>query len=788
MACRSGWLGRAGWLLAFTGPVAAVTAMWQRLAGSDRIVAVIVGLAAEIGLAITAFAKNVMAEIVSRWQKRLANYLDTTIIRIFSRFEKRYRVFVLAGLRYIDLKGLTTVGFFTPELDEVFVDVSLALRAPHQVPAGLLADLSADVKERLTLEELLDHAAPVVLAIIGVPGSGKTTLLRYAARQICKARRGRRRPVPILLYLRDHVTAIVANGSMTLPDVLRTTLGDVGKREPPGWFEQRLNEGDCVVMLDGLDEVAHQEDRRKVSSWVERQIQQYSRNDFVITSRPHGYRVASIEGATVLQVRGFTTDQVARFVRGWYLAVERRNTNEDIENFTAPAETGANDLLQRLRSSPGLYDLTVNPLLLTMIANVHRYRGALPGSRVELYDEICQVMLWRRQEAKKLEIQLTGAKKELLLRDLAYTMMDRRLRDLKRKEVLVAIKRTLRRVSKDVTAEDFLADVSSNGLLIERESELYSFAHHTFQEYLAAEHMRQKGVHKILAKTVDDVWWRETALLYTARADGDPIVEACLESGTITALALAFDCADQTSELAPELRDRLDELLGTASAPDTDPERRRLIAGVLLTRHLQQQIRTKEDHSVCAHPITATLYQLFRLDTQIAPPDGPSEHRTSDDVALGMRLVDANGFVAWANGIIANERVCRLPSRTEIDDPAVQRILSIPDIQAPARSIWLASELSRVDLWIPGGTQHPHVVSARTLMDSVEDDLARSRATLTRLLLLWCMATVDIVQNRLSLSHEEKLVGDSDRARALRASHIFDRKLGNHSGLKWVAV
>ena len=53
-----------------------------------------------------------------------------------------------------------------------------------------------------------------------------------------------------------------------------------------------------------------------------------------------------------------------------------------------------------------------------MIANVHRYRGALPGSRADLYAEICQVMLWRRQEAKNLPAGLAGDKKEALLRGL----------------------------------------------------------------------------------------------------------------------------------------------------------------------------------------------------------------------------------------------------------------------------------------------------------------------------------------------------------------------------------
>ena len=36
--------------------------------------------------------------------------------------------------------------------------------------------------------------------------------------------------------------------------------------------------------------------------------------------------------------------------------------------------------------------MAVNPLLLTMIATVHRRGNVLPGKRVELYKEICQVL------------------------------------------------------------------------------------------------------------------------------------------------------------------------------------------------------------------------------------------------------------------------------------------------------------------------------------------------------------------------------------------------------------
>ena len=79
------------------------------------------------------------------------------------------------------------------------------------------------------------------------------------------------------------------------------------------------------------------------------------------------------------------------------------------------ASESAAGLLKLLRDNPALYDLTVNPLLLTMIATVHRYRGALPGSRADLYGEICQVMLSRRIQAKNLPELLPWPAKHKLL-------------------------------------------------------------------------------------------------------------------------------------------------------------------------------------------------------------------------------------------------------------------------------------------------------------------------------------------------------------------------------------
>lgn len=396
------------------------------------MLAVVLLLGYEAALAVVSFVRGVATEVEKRWQARFVEKIDRILARRLARFDRRYREFVLGTLRFVDLKGLATIGPYTPQLDEVFVELELVPRSPHQVMSDPLADVPVGLTERSSLQDFLDQPSPRVLAVVGAAGSGKTTLLRHTARQICQAAGSRRRAVPIFLVLRDHAAEILANPDVALSDLERGMLGRYRTDEPAGWFEQKLRVGACVVLLDGLDEVTTQGDRRSVSDWVERQIGQYPDNDYVITSRPHGYRAAEIGGATVLQVRRFTDEQVARFVRGWYWSMERHSMGVDSGELKPHVVSAAADLLDRLRNTAALHELTVNPLLLTMIANVHHYRGALPGSRAELYSEICEVMLWRRHSAKKLPAELGGDHKELLLRQLAFTMMERRVRDLPR--------------------------------------------------------------------------------------------------------------------------------------------------------------------------------------------------------------------------------------------------------------------------------------------------------------------------------------------------------------------
>jgi hypothetical protein len=730
ISTRIGWPAAIAWLATVVAPPAVAGGLWEQFVSSHVLLALAIGTVYEVAVAIVGFFAVIAREVSSRWQQRLAEHLDLALRRKLSGFEKRYREFLLTGLRFVDLKGLATIGPFTPELEEVFVDVSLVSRSPHKIQPGVLGELARS--ERHALSEFIGRRQAVILAVVGAPGSGKTTLLRHTARRACIQAgpfRKTNRDIPILLYLRDHSAEIVRNSSVSLVALARKGLGALVYSEPQGWFERQLRSGRCLVLLDGFDEVARQSDRAKVADWVGRQVQYYPGNDFVISSRPHGYQTAPVTGAEVVQVCGFTVAQTESFIRGWYQAIERHSTGAEGADIEARAQAEADDLLRRLEVASALHDLTVNPLLLTMIINVHRYRGALPGNRAELYSEICQVMLWRRQDAKNLASQINGDKKEAILRTLAYFMMDGRVADLPRDDLITVINPVLRRQSKRVQTDDFLTEILASGLLIERETEQFSFAHHTFQEYLAASHIRENALVNVLADAVSDPWWRETTLLYAARSDADAIIAACLSANNLTALALAFECVDQDSAFDPDLHAQLDELLDSVHDPDSDPARRRLMGGVLLTRHLRDQIRTPIGHRLCVRPINRGIYSIFQTETGTPKPDAKYSDEPTDEVIVGVRRGDALAFVEWANVITGDTNVYRLPTTESLNYQMERQAKVAPSIDRHMNCVWARNRNLRNKigpfLWVPGGVMNPQTVGFSALHSSIESDIIK---------------------------------------------------------------
>ena len=559
----------------------------------DLNAAIGISILYEIVVVVGGFMGKVWQRLESKWVERAADWIDLALQSLFSGYRRRYLEYLVYQHRAFDVKGLSTQGPYSLELEGVYVELGVDPTTASAASANPLNSLPEDLRSGThAIWQYLgsENAQARNYAILGAPGSGKTTLFKHIALTLAAPANRRRKLgapdlLPILLFLRDHATAIKENPGIPLAQLIREQFaGRQAPLPPAGWLEKQLETGKCLILLDGLDEVADAQTRKKVVTWVEQCMAACGKNRFLVSSRPHGYRSNPIEGVTVLQVRPFTGKQVDQFVHNWYLANEIMSAQKDDPGVREEARRGALDLLGRIRSTNTLADLAVNPLLLTMIAAVHRYRSSLPGRRVELYAEIFEVFLGKRQQARGLTLDLTPAQKIRVLRALAYAMMEKQARVIERAEALRIMSKPLAAVSPKTGGEEFLKDVeNASGLLVEFESGKYSFSHLTLQEYLAALHIIEARLENEMLKRVNSPWWNESIRLYCAQADASQVVEACLDSSDISALSLAMECMDEAREVSPETRAHYDEMM-EKGAEDPDPQRRKLIAAAWLKR------------------------------------------------------------------------------------------------------------------------------------------------------------------------------------------------------------
>jgi energy-coupling factor transporter ATP-binding protein EcfA2 len=656
------------------GAVAGIGAWHWETIRRNPIVGGVAAVAPLLLAAAVDFARKVWKEVEPGWVKACAEWSDAQarllVSWLTSGFRRRYYRELTYRYRVFNVRGLRTQGTFTLELDKVFVELRIAPQNPQGAPAPLVG--AAPRPENRSIWDFLagEQEAYRCLAVIGSPGSGKTTLLQHLVLALARNQQRRhdrrcRALVPILLFLREHAEAIARESPPTLADLVDAHEREKGLRPPSGWFGNKLRAGKCLVLLDGLDEVASERKRKKVGAWVDQQVLSYPASRFVVTSRPHGYRAAPLLRATLVEVQPFADEQVRRFIDNWYLANEVLSFGKDDRGVRDRAAKHAGELVRRLHDAPGLAALAVNPLLLNMIAMVHRYRGALPGSRVELYAEICDVLLGHWQAAKDIEEALTPAKKRAVLQPLALRMMEQGLREIPAERAREVIREDLERVAPRRNSDPaaFLEAVEQgSGLLLEREAGVYGFAHLTFQEYLASAQVLEARREDVLRANVQDPWWHEAIRLYAAQADATGVVQACLDRSErdagadrgVAMLTLAYECSREARSIEPGVSERLDRtILGGLESDDRD--RGRLAAEVLLSLRLRNLLRLSDERDIDTSYISCAEYQLF-LDDMLAAgehrqPDHWDAPRFANGTALhpvvGVRRRDALAFCEW---------------------------------------------------------------------------------------------------------------------------------------------
>ncbi|HEY9638894.1 MAG TPA: NACHT domain-containing protein [Coleofasciculaceae cyanobacterium] len=625
-------------------------------------------IAALIGTALLTFVIKVFTKLDPRLDALAAwsvHQLEQGSLQLWwhltGQFQGRYYQALIYQLRDFRVQGLKTKGPFALDLQKVFVPLRVAPESADRVPSALIpAKDSGSLSIWNFLAELSRQPSFRRMVILGPPGSGKSTLLEHLTLTYAQnLQRHSPRLVPVLLYLRDVQAAIAVDPPPTLAALIDQQELICDLPRSPDWFETRLQQGKCLVMLDGLDEVADLSRRQQISQWCDRQIQRYPATAFILTSRPFGYRSAPLaQVGTVLEVQPFDLKQMQQFIHNWYLQNEiMRHLGNDDAGVRAEAKRQADDLIQRIHNNPATAAMALNPLLLTMIATVHCYRGALPGRRVELYAEICDVLLGRRQEAKGIADPLTATQKRSVLQVLALNRMRKQARSFTLLQGSLLIQKQLVAVAgTEMAPEEFLRQVENvSGLLVEKESGEYEFAHKSFQEYLASVQVKELGQELLLARHIGDAWWEEAIRLYAAQSDASYLIWTALQKGTVESLALAYDCLEEGLSVEDgRVRRELEDALGKGLA-SCDPAIFQLAVEVKLQRRLKLLLRIDDRREIDLSYITQAEYQFFVDEQRSLPGKRPSDPEIKYPLGLGMDNLpiaavqsdDAQAFCDW---------------------------------------------------------------------------------------------------------------------------------------------
>ncbi len=465
------------------------------------------------------------AESAKGWERIGEKIQDTLKV---DRSFQRYLKSAVTEHRYLSTKGFETNLRIPIELKRVYINMKAYI---HTRDYDFTLKGRKEMEEKVRDEGLssLDIKAAFKAAarhnvkdmvILGDPGSGKTTLLKYILVSLADGKGDEilgieDTPIPFFAPLRELKDPEREDFIHFMKRICKFEEYEISDNA----FRDLLDEGRGGVLLDGLDEVANENARIKTCAWIDKAWQKFVRSRFLITSRYAGYLGKSRlgEGVMELSIQHFTPDEVREFLVRWFELVEvALHPEDEEEKRKQKGRDAALELVDRIQKSEDIQKLAVNPLLLQIIALVHKDRGTLPQRRVELYEECTNVLLERWDMAKGLDVLVTAREARQILQPIAlwFHKVDER-RSAPMEEIKEAIKEPLEEIGKsDIDPEKLLLNIRDrSGIFMGYSETEYGFTHLSFQEYLAAEQVRNKRLIRVLLSNYGNRWWKEVILL-----------------------------------------------------------------------------------------------------------------------------------------------------------------------------------------------------------------------------------------------------------------------------------
>lgn len=327
-----------------------------------------------------------------------------------------YKEWLLTRCSEVGLLGLRPKQVQTVRLNSVYVPLTTPREAQPDSPKGARKREIQGEKAPQLLIKLLGGRS---LYVSGVPGSGKSTFCRWLTWLVCaggvpgqevEAPKEYRESLPgslqdrlpLLVPLRQMWEHLPTTAGMEqLQQGLERWLGEI---RPSGLdhslLAAHIAEGKALLILDGVDEVPLSHTRGS-QLWAPRRLLldgvaeavaawEKSGNRILVTSRPYGLTADDQArlGLPHAPIEEFADPQQDLLARRWFHIQSAPGES---------AESRAQDMLNSLRSRPGLDVLCRNPLLLTATCIIYGEGKQLPQDKFDLYSRI--VNTWARKRS-----------------------------------------------------------------------------------------------------------------------------------------------------------------------------------------------------------------------------------------------------------------------------------------------------------------------------------------------------------------------------------------------------
>ncbi len=369
-------------------------------------------------------------------------------------------------------------------IDRIFTDVHVlenptALRryTAEAIERITFDDLRArDRSERVPALGLVDRFTRIY--VLGKPGAGKSTFLKHLAISAAKRQVDK---TPIFISLRE-----CADSGMDIVTfaVKQFDLCQFPNAKPV--VERLLETGGALLLLDGLDEVSHQNEvRRKLITEVVDLGKKYPTCQICVTCRTAAEDYA-FEHFNYVEIADFQEDQQRSFIEKWY--------SEDTAKLQRFISQWTSDGAKRYQELAG------TPLLLALLCLAFDETNEFPIRTVDLFKESIDALLKKWDSSRNIFRQssyrdLSLSRKQQLLSRLAAETFETSRFVFRPLQVTKPIHAFFQQLpppeqSAEVDVGALLDSIESqHGLVIARAKDLYSFSHLSFHEYFTARYV-----------------------------------------------------------------------------------------------------------------------------------------------------------------------------------------------------------------------------------------------------------------------------------------------------------